>query len=173
MSRPITALAAAILAIAAVPGAAMAQSRAKVGTLDCSISGGVGLVVTSQKELRCLFSPSGGGPRETYVGRIRKFGLDIGATTGGRMIWGVYSSYRGRRPGALAGAYTGASAEATVGAGLGANVLVGGSNRSIALQPVSIQGQAGLNLALGVGNMELHAMRPVRYTRHKRVKRRH
>lgn len=174
MSRATAIVAAAALAVAAIPGSAMAQSRAKVGTLGCDISAGVGYIVTSQKQLRCSFEPSGGGRREAYVGTIRKFGIDIGATEGGRMIWGVYASYRGRRPGALAGVYTGASAEATVGAGLGANVLVGGSDRSVALQPLSVQGQAGLNLAVGVGNIELQSVQPVRYKpRAKRHVRRH
>jgi hypothetical protein len=78
------------------------------------------------------------------------------------MVWGVHASTRGPRAGALAGVYSGASGEATIGAGLGANVLVGGSNRTVALQPVSFQGQAGLNLAVGVASLELHRARPAR-----------
>ena len=85
---------------------------------------------------------------------IRKFGLDLGATTGGQMVWSVYAATTGRVA-ALAGSYAGATAEATIGAGLGANVLVGGSDRTIALQPVSIQGQTGLNVAAGVADLEL------------------
>ena len=149
-------IAAVILAAAANPGTAAAQSRAKIGTLDCDISGGIGMIIASQKQVTCAFSPSAGRGPETYVGTISKFGLDLGATSGGRMIWAVHASTQGPQRGALAGAYTGASAEATVGAGLGANVLIGGSNRSIALQPVSVQEQAGLNLAVGVAGLELH-----------------
>jgi hypothetical protein len=113
------------------------------------------MIIASQKEVTCLFTPAGRGRQEAYVGTISRFGLDIGATQGGRMTWVVHSSTEGRMRGALAGTYSGAAAEATVGAGLGANVLVGGSNRSIALQPLSVQGQTGLNLAVGVAELRL------------------
>ena len=105
-----------------------------------------------------MFTPSQPGPREVYVGSITKFGLDLGATAGGEMIWAVYAPTT-RKFGALAGDYGGATAEATVGAGLGANVLVGGSDRTVALQPVSVQGQAGLNVAAGVADLQLRPAR--------------
>ncbi|HET9903640.1 MAG TPA: DUF992 domain-containing protein [Xanthobacteraceae bacterium] len=143
-------------ASAATPASAQ---RAKVGTLDCDISAGMGLILGSRKEVRCRFSPSGRGRPEVYVGSITKFGLDVGATAGGRMVWAVYAPTSLRRRGALAGTYSGASGEATVGGGLGANVLLGGNNRTIALQPVSIQAQAGLNLAVGVAGLTLVAAR--------------
>jgi len=158
-TRTLSACFAAALAAAVIPGTAAAQSRAKVGTLDCDISGGLGMIITSQKEVTCMFTPSAGGRAEAYVGTISKFGLDLGATSGGRMVWAVHSSIQGPQRGALAGSYTGATAEATVGAGLGANVLVGGSNRSVALQPVSVQGQAGLNVAAGVAELSLQPAR--------------
>jgi hypothetical protein len=142
----------------AAPVAAQPPVRAKAGTLACDISAGIGLIVTSKKEVTCMFTPAHPGPREVYVGSITKFGLDLGATAGGEMLWAVYTP-TGRRFGALAGHYGGATAEATVGAGVGANVLVGGSNRTVTLQPVSIQGQAGLNLAVGVAGLDLHPAR--------------
>lgn len=153
-----TAGALAVAALIALPATALAQTRVKVGTLTCDISAGIGLIIGSRKEVQCLFTPSEPGPREVYVGSITKFGLDVGATAGGQMIWAVHAPTTARVA-ALTGNYAGASAEATVGAGLGANVLVGGSNRTVALQPVSVQGQAGLNLAVGVAGLEL---RPVR-----------
>src|SRR5215510_12032431 len=155
-----TALGAAALALSlALAGSAAAQApqRAKVGTLTCDISAGIGLILGSQKQVQCLFTPAEPGPREVYVGSIRKFGLDLGATAGGEMVWSVYAPTTGRIA-ALAGNYVGATAEATVGAGLGANVLVGGSDRTVALQPVAVQGQSGLNVAAGVTELEL---RPV------------
>jgi hypothetical protein len=150
----------AVVAAVALPDPTMAQApeRANVGTLTCDISAGIGLIITSKKDVTCMFTPSHPGPREVYVGSISKFGLDLGATTGGQMIWAVYAP-TSRRLGALAGHYGGASAEATVGAGVGANVLVGGSNRTVTLQPVSVQGQAGLNLAAGVAGLELRPAR--------------
>jgi hypothetical protein len=155
MKRPIS----AVLAIAATlalagPAGAQGVERVKAGTLSCDISAGLGLIIGSQKQVRCLFTPSAPGPQEVYVGSIRKFGLDLGATSGGQMVWAVYAPTT-RRFGALAGRYGGASAEATVGLGAGVNVLVGGSNRTIALQPVSIEGQVGLNVAAGVTELDL------------------
>ena len=159
MQKPLSVLAALAVAATVASSAAMAQAeRVKAGTLTCDISGGIGLIITSHKEVSCMFTPSQPGPREVYTGAIEKFGLDIGATAGGEMIWAVYAPTT-RRFGALAGRYSGASAEATVGAGLGANVLIGGSNRTVTLQPVSVQNQAGLNLALGVAELELRPAR--------------
>lgn len=154
------AFAAAALAGLVLGGGAEAQNT-QVGLLQCDVSGGVGLIITSQKELICNFRNSR-GEYEVYTGAIRKFGLDIGATTGGQMIWNVLAPSGRVTRGALAGVYAGATAEATVGAGVGANLLVGGSDRSIALQPLSIQGQAGLNVAVGVADLILVAAPPPR-----------
>jgi len=161
MHRPLSVLAAATVAAAIalpLPASAQAPHRTKVGTLSCDISGGIGLIITSKKDVTCMFTPAHRGPREVYVGSIDKFGLDLGATSGGEMIWAVYAPTT-RRYGALAGHYGGASAEATVGAGVGANVLIGGSNRTVTLQPVSVQGQAGLNIAAGVAGLNLRPAR--------------
>jgi hypothetical protein len=147
-----------LLLAGAMPGIASAQQRLQVGTLECDISAGIGFIITSQKRLSCLFVPAQPGPQEAYEGVINKFGLDLGATTGGRMVWAVYAP-TDRWRNALAGSYGGASAEATVGLGLGANVLLGGSERTVALQPLSVQGQAGLNLAIGVADLELRPLR--------------
>ena len=153
MHRTLCALAAT--AILTLPMASsLAQTPVRLGTLNCDVSGGIGLIITSKKDLLCIYTPDIGGPRETYGGSIRKFGLDIGATTGGQMIWIVYAPTRGG-PNALAGDYAGATAEATVGAGAGANALIGGSNRTFTLQPLSVQTQTGLNLAAGVAGLTL------------------
>jgi hypothetical protein len=154
MKRIALAVAAVGAAIMLAPAAAHSQGRVAVGTLDCDISGGIGLIFGSQKQVNCLFRPSVPGPVETYHGTISKVGIDIGATAGGQMVWAVYAP-TGWGAGALSGGYVGASAEATVAAGLGANVLVGGNNRTVALQPLSVQGQAGLNVAVGVSELQL------------------
>jgi len=159
MHKTFTALAGlAVAAALAAPAPALAQSRVKAGTLTCDISAGIGLIITSRKNVTCMFTPSTRGPREVYVGSISKFGLDVGATAGGEMVWAVYAPTN-RRFGSLAGHYGGASAEGTVGVGVGANVLVGGSNRTVELQPLSVQGQVGLNLAVGVAGLELRPAR--------------
>ena len=161
MHRSLSGFAAlAVVAAIALPVPTMAQApdRTKAGTLTCDISAGMGLIIASKKDVTCMFTPSQAGPREVYTGSITKFGLDVGATSGGEMIWAVFAP-SDRKFGALAGNYGGASAEATVGAGLGANVLIGGSNRTVTLQPVSVTGQTGLNLAVGVAALELHPAR--------------
>jgi hypothetical protein len=99
--------------------------------------------------LRCSFSPDN-GPPENYVGHINRLGLDIGAKAGGVMAWGVFALTAGLHHGALAGKYVGDSSSASLGVGVGANALIGGSHRSIALHPLSVEGQVGVNLALGL-----------------------
>jgi len=144
----------AIPAMVATSAAAYEQ-RMQVGDLTCDISGGIGLILGSQRTLNCTFMPSTPGAVEYYTGTLTKLGVDIGVTAGGVMIWIVYAPTN-RPIGALSGSYAGATAEASVGAGVGANVLVGGSNRTIELQPVSVQGQTGLNVAAGVAGIDLH-----------------
>jgi hypothetical protein len=140
-------------------GTAAAQvQRVQAGTLACDISGGIGLIIGSQRTLNCSFTPSLPGPVEFYVGTLTKFGVDIGVTAGGSMVWLVYAPTN-RLAGALAGSYGGATAEASIVAGVGANVLVGGSNRTVELQPVALQGQSGLNVAAGVAGIDLRWVR--------------
>ena len=145
--------AAAVAAAATIPADAQPR-RVQVVTLACSISAGAGLVVASQRNVSCNFQPDG-GPPEACTGTMTRVGVDVGFTTGGAMVWGVFADTN-RYAGMLSGTYAGATAEATIAAGLGANVLVGGSNQSVALQPLSVQGQVGLNIAAGVGALELH-----------------
>lgn len=135
--------------------AAEAQSRVRAGGLSCNLAPTVGLIVGSRQQIRCTFTPSGGGRVEYYNGNIARIGLDLGVTGGGRMIWGVFARTTKLPPRTLAGSYVGASGDASLGVGGGANVLVGGSNRTISLQPLSLQGQVGVNLALGVARMTL------------------
>jgi hypothetical protein len=149
---------AAALAAAGLTASAQPQDRVQAGILNCDVAGGLGLILGSQKEVTCQFLPADtNSPREVYVGVINKFGLDIGATAKGQMVWNVFAP-TSRPVAALAGDYVGAGAEATVAVGLGANVLVGGNNRTVALQPVSVQAQEGLNVAAGVTELRL---RPV------------
>jgi len=148
--------AAALATVLSTPADAQ-RDRVQAGTLECSMSSGIGLIVGSQKNVACNYKPNN-GPPEAYAGTMTRVGLDVGITGGGAIIWAVFSGTN-RYAGMLTGTYVGASAEATIAAGLGANVLVGGSNRSVALQPLSVQGQVGLNIAAGVGSLELHLAR--------------
>ena len=148
--------AAALTTVLTTPADAQ-RDRVQAGTLECSLSSSIGMVVGSQRNVACNFKPNG-GPPEAYVGTMTRVGLDVGITGGGAIIWGVFTSTN-LYAGMLTGTYVGATAEMSIAAGLGANVLVGGSNRAVALQPVSVQGQVGLNIAAGVGTLELHLAR--------------
>ena len=146
----------AVAGLAFASTADAAPSGIKVGDLTCNVSSGWGFIFGSSKDLHCTFRPSSRS-REHYVGTINKFGVDIGYTEGGVLIWGVFAPSSDIGPGALSGTYVGGSAQATVGIGAGANALIGGLNKSIALQPLSLEGNKGLNVAAGVGSITLKA----------------
>jgi hypothetical protein len=134
-----------------------AASGVNVGSLNCKVSGGSGFIFGSTKTISCIFSrPDGTGER--YKGEINKYGVDLGFTEGAYMIWAVFAPGQVKK-GALAGEYVGVSGQASVGLGLGANVLLGGSNDQIALQPASIEGVQGLNVAAGFGELTLSAVK--------------
>lgn len=124
------------------------------GVLTCRTSASVGLVVGSRQRLACQFK-SESGRTQKYVGTIGRLGLDLGVTAGGVMAWAVLASTPTIPPGALAGEFVGASGDISVGVGVGANLLVGGTRKSVSLQPLSVEGQVGVNLALGVARMRL------------------
>lgn len=153
--RP-TLLAAIALFGTCVPLAAQQAGGTKVGVLTCKTSASLGLIVGSHQKLRCSFSPDN-GPAENYVGHVNRLGLDLGVKAGGAMAWGVFAPTSGLHHGALAGTYVGGSGSASLGVGVGANALIGGSHRSIALQPLSVEGQVGVNLALGVAGLTLRS----------------
>ena len=126
----------------------------KVGVLNCHVAGGWGFVIGSSKPLYCAYS-SGQGEVEHYKGTVSKFGVDIDYTRSGVIVWNVIAPTTHPKVGALQGSYGGATASASVGIGGGAHVLVGGFQRSIALQPVSITGESGLNVAGGIAAISL------------------
>jgi len=156
--RAATGGAAALAAMLAL-GSPASAAGVKVGVLTCHVASGWGFIFGSSKDVHCNFSPSR-GYGERYVGSISKFGVDIGYTAGGVLVWDVIAPTATLKRGALAGSYAGASASATAGVGAGANVLVGGFDRSFALQPLSIEGNTGLNIAAGIGAITLHYVAP-------------
>ncbi len=145
------------IALAAFTGAAEAQTASKgganVGTLTCKVAGGVGFIIGSSKDLDCLFVRTD-GVGEKYKGTIKRFGVDIGFTKEGHMVWLVFAP-GAITPGSIAGDYAGGTAQATIGGGGAVNVLVGGGAKNITLQPVSVEGTTGLNVAAGVAGVEL------------------
>jgi hypothetical protein len=145
-------LAVSLLAFGLLAVPAKADSGVKLGMLVCDVSGSVGLILGGTESAICNFQGPNG--LENYKGRITQVGLDIGVTTGAIMTWAVFAPGTVNR-GALAGTYAGATADAAFAVGLGANVLVGGSGKSIALQPVSIEGETGVNIAAGLATFKL------------------
>lgn len=145
----------AALAPLALVTQAQAQTRVEVGVLSCNAKGSTGFIIGSSREVRCRFKRQ--GRDEYYSGTIDKIGLDIGKTSKAAIGWAVLAPTSNLPPRSLNGTYAGVSAEATVGLGVGANALVGGSKRSFVLQPLSVQAQEGLNIAAGVSQLRLRA----------------
>jgi hypothetical protein len=158
-------LAASVAALAFTTQAASAD-QVKVGTLNCDVSGGLGLIIASKHTLQCAYTAED-GRLDHYVGSITKVGVDLGVTNGGQLIWAVFAPTTGAPIGGLAGNYGGVTGEVTVGVGLGANVLIGGSERTIALQPISVSSQTGLNVAGGIAGLTLTYVPPAVHHRHR------
>jgi hypothetical protein len=147
--------AAVVMLAASIVGAnAQAPQRLQVGILECRGGASVGFIVGSVTNLGCVLRAEG-MPEDRYVATIRKVGLDLGITQESALAWGVYAPVARLGPGALSGDYVGAQGSATLGVGVGGNVLVGGSANSIALQPLSVQGQVGVAIAAGLESLEL------------------
>ena len=136
-------------------GAPAQAQGIKVGVLTCNVASGFGFIFGSSRAINCTFSPSGGGPPQHYVGSINKFGVDIGYLQGGVIVWAVVAPTANRRRARCRGPMPALPPARRSGSGLGANVLIGGSGNSVALQPVSIEGTTGLNVAAGIAEMTL------------------
>jgi hypothetical protein len=155
----------AATALAATMGSALAagddamkkDGRVQMGVLSCEVDGGVGLIIGSSKKMSCTFNRGQGADavKESYLGSISKFGLDVGVTGKQFMKWAVFSPEDADSTEGFSGKYVGVSADGSLGIGFGANALVGGSDKSFVLQPVSVQAQTGLNLAVGVSSMKI------------------
>lgn len=154
MIRVLSACAVAIAALAMSAVSADAQSRVRAGVLECTGGGGLSFVIGSVHEFDCVFRADSGG-QYFYFGTVRRLGIDIGFQQRAAMAWLVLAPTVRLGPGDLAGGYAGVSAGAALGVGASANVLVGGSNNTFALQPLSIEGQTGVNIAAGVAAFEL------------------
>ena len=152
--RSMIGAAAAMATLVFASSANAAPHGVRVGDLTCNVASGWGFVFGSSKDLHCTYR--GNGHVEHYTGSISKFGVDVGYTEGGVLVWGVFAPTSDMRQGALSGDYVGGSAQVTAGLGVGANALVGGFDKSVALQPLSVEGSKGLNVAAGIGSISLH-----------------
>ena len=148
----------AIAALVASIASANASPPVRAGILQCQGGQNVGFVVGSVTSLECVFQSEGRRP-EAYIATVRRYGVDLGFTEQTIFSWAVNAPAGRVRYGDLAGNYGGVGANASVGVGFGGNFLVGGPENSYALQPISVQGQTGLNVAAGVAGIELEPVR--------------
>ena len=132
------------------------QTWVQAGMLRCRLNPSIGFVIFGHQSMECSFQPVS-GPVQAYEGAINTVGLDLGVSEGGRFAWAVFGPAVGIANGALAGEYVGTSGD--IGVGVGANVLIGGSNRSVALQPVSLEGSVALNVVAGLSQLQLRPAR--------------
>jgi hypothetical protein len=146
-----------LIAISLAPAPAQTPWT-QAGMLTCKLNPSIGFIIAGHQSMECRFSPSGGLLPQAYEGALNTVGIDIGISAGGVLGWAVFAPAVGLPAGALAGEYVGASGDIGIGVGAGANVLIGGSNRTVALQPVSLEGSIAVNVALGVSGLKL---RPV------------
>ncbi len=145
------------LGVLAAAAPARAQTTVKTGTLTCHVSSGWGFIFGSSRDLRCTYA--GGGKVANYTGKISKFGVDIGYVQSGVIVWAVLAPTSDVAPGMLAGDYGGVTAGASAAVGASANVLVGGSKNTISLQPLSVGGEQGINVAAGIAAITLRYQR--------------
>jgi hypothetical protein len=154
MRRSLLLAATAMSMLAGSLATAQPIQRVQVGVLECRGGASIGFIVGSVTNLGCVLRVDG-MPEDRYIATIRKVGVDLGITQESALAWGVYATVARLGPGDLSGNYAGAQGSASIGVGVGGNVLVGGSDNSIALQPLSVQGQVGLNVAAGLASLEL------------------
>ncbi|MGA8610313.1 MAG: DUF992 domain-containing protein [Xanthobacteraceae bacterium] len=158
MKRFLIVAALALVALAS-PARTQAQpSWAQVGTLTCRLNPSIGFVIAGHQSMECTFQPAGPFPPQAYQGAFNMIGLNVGVTAGGILSWTVFAPTTGVPVGALPGEYVGASGDVGLGVGAGANILLGGSGRTFALQPLSVEGSVAINIALGVSMLTLRAV---------------
>jgi len=160
MARALNSIGALILALAIAGTVASVQAASggvKAGYLKCDVEGNVSFIFGSSRDMVCVYTPEAGKRRDRYSGEVKKFGVDIGYQDAGVILWGVIAPTADIGPGALSGDYGGVTADVAAGYGVGANALVGGSSKSIVLQPLSVEGIKGINIAAGIGILSLRA----------------
>jgi len=159
MARALKSIGALTLALAIANSAASAHAAGdvKAGFLKCDVEGNVSFIFGSSRDMVCTYTPESGRRSDRYSGEVRKFGVDIGYQEAGVILWGVIAPTSDVGPGALAGDYGGVTGDVAAGYGVGANALIGGSSKSIVLQPLSVEGIKGINIAAGIGILTLRA----------------
>ena len=156
MNRRLLALAAGLAAIFTVAATPADARYERIGTLECKVGPNVSFIVGSMRSAGCTFYPINSKQRHRYKADLDRIGIDLNISQGGTLVWAVHAHNKRLYPGDLRGVYRGASGNIALGLGVGANVLVGGSNDTVALQPLSGEASIGVGVSLGVGEIELH-----------------
>lgn len=149
---------ASIATLVAPAAAQTPPAWTQIGMLSCKLNPSIGFIIAGHQSMECRFVQSAAYPEQAYQGALNTVGIDIGFSAGGALAWGVFAPTVGAAPGALAGEYVGASGDIGLGIGVGANVLIGGSGRTFALQPLSLEGSVAVNVSLGVSGLKLRAV---------------
>jgi hypothetical protein len=152
-SRRLAAVLPVLAVLASVP--AGAQVAPQIGLLSCDVSSGIGLILMQKQSMTCTFRRTGSSSVERYTGTIKEYGLELGGVEKGHLVWAVGAAMQGGAAGALGGTYAGVAADAAFGPGVGASVLIGGTGRAFSLQPVSVEGELGINIAAGIRTLNL------------------
>jgi hypothetical protein len=151
----------ALALVAMLAGPAQSQTPTnwtQAGMLSCKLNPSIGFIIAGHQSMECRFTQSDPIPPQAYAGALNMVGINIGISAGGVLAWAVFAPTTGVPFGALAGEYIGASGDIGLGLGVGANVLVGGSGRTIALQPVSLEGSVAINVSAGVSALKLRPL---------------
>jgi len=133
-------------------------SGTKIGLLTCKTvpGSGVNLIIHSTRDITCKFESTAGGSAEHYKGEMGiGLGIDLNIKQDETIGYSVLSADFKAGTYQLAGKYAGAKASATFGVGVGVAILLGGSDDSIALQPIALSGSTGLGIAAGIGYLYL------------------
>ena len=147
-----------IVTMLSLPAAAQSQNWTQAGSLMCKVNPSIGFIFVGHQPMECTFTPTlAPAPPQYYDGAINTVGLDLGVSAGSVLGWGVFAPTAGVAQGALSGEYVGVTGDVGLGIGAGANVLLGGSARTFALQPLSLQGSIAVNVVLGVSSLKLRA----------------
>ena len=165
MMRHIRTLVQTALVVSAFSGLTADFARAQapaswtqIGMLSCKLNPSIGFIIFGHQSMECRFTQNDRFPPQAYEGALNTVGIDLGVSAGGVLGWAVLAPTAGPPPGALAGEYVGATGEIGLGLGAGVNVLMGGSGRSFALQPVSLEGSVAVNVTLGLSGLQLRAV---------------
>src|SRR5712664_3314183 len=151
--------AAALVTCLQLPSAqAQPKTWTQVGMLTCKLNPSIGFVIFGHQSMECRFALNAPFPPQAYEGALNTVGIDLGVTAGGVLGWAVFAPTAGTPAGALAGEYVGASGDVGLGLGAGVNVLMGGSGRTFALQPVSLEGSVAINVTVGLSGLKLRAV---------------